>query len=277
MRESVNTENLAPNRDLRGRARETIRTRGWSNVIGAVLLPFAAVSAAGIMLLLFSLPLLIGHSVSGLFTHEPGVLFEGSFQALFFGIQIAAAPLFFGLARYFILYVRGYAPPVFTVFHFYRRFFSSIWMRIVGVLYFAVLYILPCGFFAAVLRYMKMISRPDWILDLTRTAFVFVLYALALYLSVRVYAAYFVYADSFDALTPWQALLKACMLTRRIGVITKILRLWFSFIGWWFLCLFTCGIGFLFLSPYCYLSCAYFYQDLLDNTVAETVAEYDWD
>ena len=35
-----------------------------------------------------------------------------------------------------------------------------------------------------------------------------------------------------------------------------------SFIGWWFVCIFTCGIGFLWLSPYMTAAKTQFYEDI---------------
>jgi len=42
-----------------------------------------------------------------------------------------------------------------------------------------------------------------------------------------------------------------------------------SFIGWAILCLFTFGIGFLFLQPYVQSAHAAFYEDLKAQTVVE--------
>jgi uncharacterized membrane protein len=41
--------------------------------------------------------------------------------------------------------------------------------------------------------------------------------------------------------------------------------LYLSFIGWGFLCLFSFGIGYLWLSPYMTLSLANFYEELKKN------------
>ena len=46
-----------------------------------------------------------------------------------------------------------------------------------------------------------------------------------------------------------------------------------SFIGWFFVCLLTCGIGFLWLQPYVYISEAIFYRDV-SGTKAETSRLY---
>lgn len=54
----------------------------------------------------------------------------------------------------------------------------------------------------------------------------------------------------------------------------RLFCLHLSFIGWVFLCMFTCGLGFLFLSPYQMLADAAFYRELTGkNRVAYTEAE----
>ncbi len=45
----------------------------------------------------------------------------------------------------------------------------------------------------------------------------------------------------------------------------KLFLLDFSLIGWWFLCLFTCGIGFLWLGAYFKTNRAIFYMELSDT------------
>ena len=43
----------------------------------------------------------------------------------------------------------------------------------------------------------------------------------------------------------------------------------FTFIGWFFLCILTCGIGFLWLIPYMGTAQAHFYQDLKEASIVE--------
>jgi len=47
--------------------------------------------------------------------------------------------------------------------------------------------------------------------------------------------------------------------------------LYLSFICWGILCILTCGIGFLWLTPYIYASQAAFYQNLKANDAAKEV------
>jgi uncharacterized membrane protein len=50
-----------------------------------------------------------------------------------------------------------------------------------------------------------------------------------------------------------------------VGYKGKLFRLYLSFIGWWLLSCFSCGIGFLWLYPYISLSVANFYEELKQN------------
>jgi len=53
----------------------------------------------------------------------------------------------------------------------------------------------------------------------------------------------------------------------------KLFLLDLSLIGWWFLCLFTCGIGFLWLGSYFKTNRAVFYQELSGNVVENIITE----
>lgn len=58
---------------------------------------------------------------------------------------------------------------------------------------------------------------------------------------------------------------------RMKGYKGKYFLLNLSFIGWGILCLFTLGIGFLWLAPYIYTSNATFYQNLIADSEKETL------
>lgn len=45
----------------------------------------------------------------------------------------------------------------------------------------------------------------------------------------------------------------------------RLFGLYLSFIGWWFLCLFTLGIGYFFLQPFVKTTVAGFYEDVKEN------------
>jgi len=58
-----------------------------------------------------------------------------------------------------------------------------------------------------------------------------------------------------------------------IGWKGKLFLLDLSLIGWWFLCILTCGIGFLWLGAYFKSNRAMFYQELSGQLVEESIAE----
>jgi uncharacterized membrane protein len=71
--------------------------------------------------------------------------------------------------------------------------------------------------------------------------------------------AYYILRDNPD-----MSALDAITASRNMmnGYKGKLFGLYLSFIGWWFLCLFSFGVGYLWLTPYISLSCANFYEDL---------------
>ena len=71
--------------------------------------------------------------------------------------------------------------------------------------------------------------------------------------------AFFILRDNpemsgLDAITASKKMMK--------GYKGKLFCLCFSFIGWCFLCVLTCGIGYFWLGPYMQLSMANFYEDI---------------
>ncbi|MFO7636740.1 MAG: DUF975 family protein [Clostridia bacterium] len=73
--------------------------------------------------------------------------------------------------------------------------------------------------------------------------------------------------------TPMDAIRRSKELTQ--GVKGKIFELDLSFIGWAILCIFTCGIGFLWLTPYWNMSRVAFYQDLKITRLAPPAPEQE--
>ncbi len=55
------------------------------------------------------------------------------------------------------------------------------------------------------------------------------------------------------------------------GAKGKLFGLYLSFIGWVLLCLLTCGIGFLWLTPYIQTASANFYEDLKKNYIEDDI------
>ena len=70
---------------------------------------------------------------------------------------------------------------------------------------------------------------------------------------------FFIIADE-DSIGPMKAIAKSKRMMK--GHRWKLFCLQFRFLGWSILCLFTCGIGFLWLIPYSLVSHAHFYDEV---------------
>ncbi|MBN2547103.1 MAG: DUF975 family protein [Spirochaetes bacterium] len=77
--------------------------------------------------------------------------------------------------------------------------------------------------------------------------------------SLRYSMAFFILNDN-----PSMESIKAIELSKKMmhGYKVKLFLLYFSFIGWFFLCLLTAGIGFIWLIPYIETTVANFYMEL---------------
>jgi len=71
----------------------------------------------------------------------------------------------------------------------------------------------------------------------------------------------------YPDLTPKEALKLSRQMMR--GYKANLFLLDFSFIGWGFLCILSCGIGLLWLIPYMYTASAHFYEDVKDETLED--------
>jgi uncharacterized membrane protein len=67
--------------------------------------------------------------------------------------------------------------------------------------------------------------------------------------------------SAYDAIKYSEKLMK--------GHKTELFLLYLSFIGWAILCVFTFGIGYLWLAPYIYVTLCEFYEDLKKETPLE--------
>ena len=73
--------------------------------------------------------------------------------------------------------------------------------------------------------------------------------------------------NDYPELTPREALkISRQMMQGRKG---QLFVLDLTFIGWYILALITCGIGYLFLTPYMQTATAHFYEDLKAETIVE--------
>ncbi|MDB9822450.1 DUF975 family protein [Deltaproteobacteria bacterium] len=80
------------------------------------------------------------------------------------------------------------------------------------------------------------------------------------------YMTFFIIAEN-DSIGPLEAIRKSKEMM--YGNKWKLFCLFLRFLGWALLCLLTLGIGFLWLTPYMFISCAKFYDDVRYNNGVE--------
>lgn len=143
------------------------------------------------------------------------------------GNLIIGGPLELGLASYFLLLKRRKSPEMEALFQGFRQFESTLMLYIVRIVYivlWTMLLIIP-GIVAA-MRYSM---------------------------------AFYILHDKPE-LSGMEALNQSKEMMN--GFEGKLFGLYLSFLGWAILCLFTLGIGFLWLFPYAKASEAIFYENI---------------
>lgn len=95
-------------------------------------------------------------------------------------------------------------------------------------------------------------------------------YILVIIAGLRYSMAYYVLADNCSVGIREAANRSAQLMRGNKG---RFFILELSFVGWAILCLFTCGIGNIFLTPYMYTSYAVFYCELIGRPAADNTAQ----
>lgn len=95
-------------------------------------------------------------------------------------------------------------------------------------------------------------------------------YVLVIIAGIRYSMAYYVLADNCTVGIR-EAVKRSAQLMH--GNKGRFFILELSFIGWAILCLFTCGIGYVFLTPYMYTSYAVFYCELIGRPVVDNTVQ----
>jgi uncharacterized membrane protein len=130
---------------------------------------------------------------------------------------------------------------------------------------FLLLLLIPIFFLLAFLpnshHHMENIhyTSLDYIILTITTLIIFALYIVVIMASLSLSMTFYALSDhplgtALESLNHSNKLMK--------GHKWKLFCLFFRFIGWWVLCIFTLGIGFLWLAPYILSSHAAFYDDI---------------
>lgn len=221
-----------PNRELLRQARESLRGR-WALAVGATLLYL-------------------------LVTNGPQFIpYLGGLVILFI-----AGPILLGWNRLFLSIVRRGTADVGQLFDGFKMFGRTLWAY--WLIYFFIslwcLFLFIPAILAAVLIPMVK-DKPEGVVLL-----VILLSPLILLALVPAIRAALSYAQTFYVLSdhPETTAREAIRQSKQmmVGFKWKLFWLPWRFIGWAILCMFTCGIGILWLIPYMTASNAAFYDDL---------------
>jgi uncharacterized membrane protein len=156
-----------------------------------------------------------------------GIIMAVSSAIVGIGEFIVGGPLMLGWTGYYSRKARGEEAQIENLFEGFNRFGSAFVLFLLQVVFIALwtcLFIVP--------GIVKCFS-----------------YSMA----------FFILRDN-----PGMSALDAITMSRNMmnGYKGKLFALMLSFIGWWFLCLFSFGIGYFWLCPYMFLSYANFYEEL---------------
>jgi len=233
-----------PNRDLMVLARERLAEKWWP-AVGAFLIVWlagmgiqhGAQSILSIPFIVVMIPLSMA-AESGSVTSI--AIFIG-FMAVFMVFMMTVSMTFcgmleFGARNYFLKLARRDNPKIAHLF----AAFSKNWKRVAWT-------------------YWRMVTFVGlWML----------LFVIPGYVAMLSYSQTFYILADHPELTAREAMERSKVMM--LGYRWKLFCLCCRFIGWSFLCLLTCGVGFLFLMPYMLASFACFYDSVKTRAVFST-------
>jgi len=211
------------------------------------------------------------HSLRGQWALAVGVALL--YQVMVSGIQmipyigpifllLIMGPILFGWNRFFLKLARREGAEVGTLFEgfkLYGRTLGAYALMILFIGLWSLLLTIP-GFFAAILIPVLAPSSDNAALLLLILAPFFFLMAIPVIRAALSYSQlFFILSDNPD-MHAGEALRRSTQMM--MGFKWKKFCLGWRFFGWALLALFTCGIGFLWLSPYMMTANAKFYDDI---------------
>jgi uncharacterized membrane protein len=237
---AAGTGGMTENRDLTRRAREALAGH-WGLAIGFTILLQMVMFAIVMMASLLELVIPLASTI----------------------VQLAiAAPLSVGGLIFSLALSRGREAGLGMMFSGFRSWWPAVGANLMMVLLivaWVLLVMLPFGIVAAVMVATHNF-RPDAPLTIALVAGAGLTYVVTIFvLSFRYAMTFFAIADD-PSCGPVEAIRRSVRLM--YGHKAKLFFLSLRFIGWMFLGLLTCCIGYLWLMPYMAVSMAAFYDDL---------------
>jgi uncharacterized membrane protein len=177
---------------------------------------------------------------------------------------ILAGPFTLGTSLFFLTFARGGEGGLGMMFSGFRRFGRALgaylWMYLLilgWILLGGIIGAIAGGLLA--LLASTVAGRPEAVAPLIAIPAAIAAWVLAVIASLSYSQTFYIICDRPDCGAIDAVSASKDMMHGRKG---KLFELWLRFIGWSILCLFTLGIGFLWLTPYMNTSLANFYEDL---------------
>lgn len=264
------SDGITPNRYLVSRARASLNGY-WGMAVLAMIIYLAVFIVFGVLNGLISasaqVPAIQTAHQTIATSAPPKIILPLGIRIASYGLQLLqqllAAPFAVGLCIFFLKIAHrsgAKATDIFKGFSLFWKAVGAYFLVMFLMLFWALLFMLPA---IAFLIWKKIDlfhgQHPDF------PIFVLLCIAGSILLMVKMisYAmTYFVIADD-PTIGPIQAIKKSTVMMT--GKKWKFICLQLRFIGWWFLSLLTCGIGFLWLVPYIQTATAHFYLDVKDR------------
>lgn len=190
---------------------------------------------------------------------------------------LVTGPLSLGFYALFLGILRRTSPGIGTLFMGFSRYGSALWLYLLVAVFnllWSLLAVVPGAILAGVLLAGRIsfaaFNRGEPPFDSAQLPFILSVGFILVLLPVIVVSmiVQLRYAQSFFILLdrPGEGALAAIRgsIQSMKGRKWKLFCLYWRFFGWAILCVFTCGIGFLWLLPYMMTSYARFYEDVRD-------------
>ena len=195
------------------------------------------------------------------------LLIVGVSQAPFLGpvLQlIFAAPLVVGLHAYFLATVRGEGNPFGLIFEGFSRFGTS-WCAHMLVMLIVLAFMIPfilVGIPLMVFVHPDPAIYPSYTVEALYAILMLTLSCFLVLVQMRYYLVLYIVADD-PSVRAREAVRRSTELMK--GNYWRLALLWLRFIGWQLLCVFTFGIGLIWLMPYMSAATSAFYDDLSEK------------
>lgn len=254
---------MKSNSELRSIARNSLKGN-WIKAVVVCLILFSIIGIFTMMIMNILRLLIYALTNDGINTNFiiifPIMTLSSLVIGLFFG-----GPLIYGFASFFLNLVRSKDAAIENIFDGFKRFWECV--RVVLFIFlWSLIFSLPMFIISFLMtsNVLFQLSEESLIvLSILTSLASIIIFIVFVNIFVRYILVFYLIKDS-EKTKPLNYLKQSKVMMK--GRVFKFIFLNLSFIGWFFLSAFTCGIGILFLISYMNTTFAVFYGDLLEES-----------